>query len=217
VATAAGILAKGWPVVLGVVEWWRGNRARAALLAVFTAILALTLLALPGFQSGRSFSGVHQETLAGSLVLVWRHLTGTDLAIVGHAGAVYLEVGTWAVVLNLAVGGVLGVLALGGLRREFTWRRGHTVLAALVLAIIVASPLLSAQFLIWPSAFLALVAGRRFLAVSVAASILTVVLFGFWDREALWWALTLLGRNVLVLTLAAMAVAAAASGGEEIP
>lgn len=214
--TAAGVLAKGWPIVLGVTEWWRGNRVRAVLLAIFTAAVVATLLALPGFQSGRSFSGVHQETLSGSIVLLWRHLAGSELGIAGHAGAVYLDVGRWAVLLNLAVGGALGLWALSGLRMGFTWGRGHTMLAALVLALILASPLLSAQFLIWPTAFLAVVARRRALVVSVAASLLTIVMFGFWDREALWWSITLLGRNALVVVLAVLAVRAAASGREQI-
>jgi hypothetical protein len=90
------------------------------------------------------------------------------------------------------------------------------MLAALVLALILASPLLSAQFLIWPTAFLAVVARRRALVVSVAASLLTIVMFGFWDREALWWSITLLGRNALIVVLAVLAVRAAASGREQI-
>jgi hypothetical protein len=216
VATTAGILAKGWPFVLVVTEWWRGNRTRAWVLTVFTAAMFGTLAALPGFQSGRSFEGVHQETLSGSIVLLWRHLTGADLGIVGRAGAVYLDVGGWAVLLNLAVGGGLALWALRGLGMAFTWHRAHTMLGALVLALILASPLLSAQFLVWPAAFLALVIRRRPLLVATAASTVTTVLFGFWDHEAMWWSITLVGRNVLVLALAVMVALAAASGREQI-
>lgn len=215
-SAAAGVLAKGWPIVHAIVDWWRGARARAMVLAVFSIAALALMLSLPGFQSGRSFDGVHQETVAGSLVTVWRHLSGDDLGIIGRAGAVYVDVGLWAVAVNLAIGGGLAAWALLGLRFEFTWHRACLVLAALVLALLLASPLLSAQFLVWPSAFLAVSARKRSIVIAAVASLLTVALFGFWDRDAAWWAVTLVVRNGVLLVLAATVVAAAASGREQV-
>jgi hypothetical protein len=216
VGAAAGVLAKAWPVALVVTEWWRGNRARAVMLTIFTAVLMAALLSLPGFQSGRAFAGVHEETIAGSLVLLWRHITGTDLGIVLHAGAWYLKVGAWAAALNLAIGAGLGIWALTGVRADFTWHRAHTMLSALVLALVLASPLLSPQFLVWPMAFLAIVIGRRPLIIATVTSIATIVLFGIWDPQAVWWSISLLGRNALVVALAVIAARAAATGKERI-
>lgn len=209
----AGILAKGWPVLLAVSEWWRGRRVRAVVLSVFCLGLAVFLMLLPGFQSGRAFSGIHQETVLGSLMLFWRHVTGADLGIIYEAGAIYLKASSWELVANLAIGAVLGLWALTGMRRSnFNWRGAHVLASALTLSLVVGSPLLSPQFLVWPVAFLALVAGRRVLILSTAVSGLTIFLIGFWANEAAWWSALLVVRNVMLVALAFVVARSAAMG-----
>lgn len=201
-AALAGILAKGWPVVLAAAEWWRGKKFRAVGYVAFTGILALALLATPGFREGREFVGVHMETLTGSLLVTWRLLTGAPTGIVGAAGATYVEAGTWATVGNGLVGLGIGGAALLVLRTKFHWLGGVALAGALTYAIMFASPLLSAQFLIWPTPFLALAASRRVRWAAAAAALLTTLLFSVWTYDALWWNVGLVARNLLLLGVA---------------
>jgi len=216
-SAALCVLAKGWPAMLAVTDWWRGRRRHAVLLAVFAGVVLGSLLLTPGFRAGRSFAGVHQESLSGSVVLVWRHLADEPLGIIGQAGAVYLDVGRWSVLVNLLVGGMLALIGLRAVRSVFTWRRGIVLLCALTLATVLASPLLSAQFLFWPTAFLAVVARRRSLVLFTAAAVATTLLFGYWAPAEAWWATLLLVRNLLVLGLAVLAALAAWSAREQLP
>ena len=116
-AAVGGVLAKGWPVVLTATDWWRGKRTRAAVLVGFTTVIGVALLMTPGFRAGREFVGVHEETLSGTLVIVWRLLGGNEAQIVDAAGALYVVTGPWAVAFNLAVGGAIGLRALMVFRR----------------------------------------------------------------------------------------------------
>jgi hypothetical protein len=215
-ATVGGILSKGWPVVLVAIEWWRGRRLQAAALAGFCLAVVAGLVLTPGFQSGRSFSGIHQETLVGSVLLFGRHLIGFDLGIFQDAGATYVEAATWLAMLNLAIGSAIGLWALTGVRHEFTWRRALVMLSALTLALLLASPLFSPQFLVWPIAFLALVAGRKFMVLFTASSVVTILYVGFWDDTAFWWQTLLVSRNALFAFLAVVTAMAAARGDERI-
>ena len=217
ITVIAGVLAKGWPVVLAVVDWWRGNRLRAVLSAGVTVLVVGALLSTPGFRAGRSFNGVHQETVSGSLILAWRQLTGSELGVLDYASAVYLEAGVWAVTVNLLLGAGLVGVALRGMRHPFHWRGAATLIAAVVLAALLASPLLSAQFLMWPIAFLAIDARRPVVWAMVVASIATVALLGFWDREALWWAMLLIGRNSVLIAVALATAMQAAQGTTRPP
>lgn len=198
-ATFGGILAKGWPVVLAATEWWRGRRGRAVGYVAFTGILGLSLLATPGFREGRQFVGVHMETLTGSLLVTWRLLTGTPTGIVGTAGATYVEAGTWATIANALVGLGIGLTALLVLRTKFDWLGAVALTGVLTFAMMFASPLLSAQFLIWPTPFLALAATRRVRWLAATAALLTTLLFSVWTYDALWWNLGLVARNLLLL------------------
>lgn len=214
-AAVGGVLAKGWPVVLTVSEWWRGRRTRAVLVAMFTMSLALTLILLPGFQSGRAFRGIHLETVVGSLILTGRHLLGFPLGTLADAGALYIEAAPWLVATNVVFGASFGLWAMRGLRHPFSWRRAHLVVAALTLGLLLASPIFSPQFLVWPVAFLALIAGRHTTRMFVVISLLSIVYVGFWDDTALWWALLLLVRNVVFVVLVGLVVRDAAAGREQ--
>lgn len=206
-ATVGGILAKGWPAVLAATDWWRDERRRARLLVVSTVAVGLVMLALPGFRAGRSFDGVHQETVSGSIVIVARLLMGVDAGIVHWAGAEYVEAGGYAVLVNLAVGAVIAVSALRVVRGTFTWEGGIALTAALTYAVLLASPLLSAQFVWWPLPFVALVGARRGQIALTAAAALSVTLVAVWTPEALWWHSGWLVRNALLVAGAVFAVA----------
>ena len=205
-AGMGAILSKGWPVVLAVADWWRGQRSRATGLVGFTVVVGALLLATPGFREGRSFVGVHQETLSGTLVIVWRMLLGSEAEIVNSAGAVYVETGVWALALNLLVGGAIALAALTVLRRSFSWQGGIALTGALTYAVLLASPLLSTQFLLWPIPFIALTGSRPARWLLTAAAAISVVLTGLWLPGTLWWHAAWLGRNVVLIAAAVYAV-----------
>lgn len=200
----AGIAAKGWPVVLVPVMWWRGHRRQAVLVVFFTAVLAGALLATPGFRSGRSFVGVHQETVSGSILVLARLLRGEPSGLVDAAGAVYVEAGVLALLTNLAVGGSLAIAGLFALRHRFTMKAGIALSATLTFAVMFASPLLSAQFLLWPTPFLALVSTRWARLLFVAASIITIGLLTIWSPSSTPWHIGLVLRNGALLGAAAL-------------
>lgn len=213
-AVQGGVLAKGWPVVLAVSEWWRGRQARAALIVAFTMSLTTFLILMPGFQSGRAFRGIHLETLVGSILLLVRILSGDTPGTFHDAGALYLTAGGWQVAINVAIGTVFGLVALRALRHRFSWRRAHILGAALTLAVILGSPLFSPQFLIWVVPFLTLVAGPRTIKLWVAMTLVTILYVGFWDVPSLWWSAALMVRNILFVILAVEVTRSAVAGVE---
>ena len=75
------------------------------------------------------------------------------------------------------------------------------------MALLLASPLLSAQFVLWAMPFVA-IGGRRpeWLALAVAGA-LSTMLVGYWLPANTWWHLMLLARNVL-LVIAAVGIVA---------
>ncbi len=205
-AAVGGVLAKGWPVVLTATDWWRGKRTRAAVLVGFTTVIGVALLMTPGFRAGREFVGVHEETLSGTLVIVWRLLGGNEAQIVDAAGALYVVTGPWAVAFNLAVGGAIGLGALMVLRRRFSWQGGVALTAALTYAVLLAAPLLSTQFVLWPIPFVALTGSRPGRWLLTAAAVVSVALTGIWFPLTLWWHTGWLIRNLLLLAAAIYAV-----------
>lgn len=205
-----GILAKGWPMVLVATEWWRGRRARATGLLSFTVAMVLGLVLLPGFQSGRSFTGIHLETVVGSLLLIGRQVTGAELGTLPDAGALYIEAAPWMVVVNALFGLGFAAWALRALKGPFSWERANLLAAALTLAMILASPIFSPQFLIWPVVFLAISPVRRSTGLFLAVALVSLLYVGFWDHTAYWWSIVLLGRNVLFVILVAVVAGAAA-------
>lgn len=198
-AAAGGVLAKGWPVVLAGADWWRHRRVQAAALVGFSVVTVIVMSSLPGFRAGRDFVGVHEETLSGTLVLVWRLATGQAAGIVDSAGSLYVDTGTWALLLNLAVGGAIGVAAITAMRRPFTWRGGIALTGVLTYAVLLASPLLSTQFVLWPIPFVALVGSARSRWLLTGAAVLSVALTAIWFPFQLWWHAGWLIRNVVLV------------------
>jgi hypothetical protein len=202
-AAVGGVLAKGWPVVLAGADWWRGRRFRATALVAITAVVGAAMVALPGFRAGRDFVGVHEETLSGTLVIVWRLLTGHAAGIVDSAGSLYVTTGRWALGLDLVIGGAVIVLSLLVVRRAFTWQGGIALTGALTYGVLLASPLLSTQFVLWPIPFVALTGSTRSRWLLTAAAALSVMLTAVWSPFHLWWHTGWLIRNVVLVAAAA--------------
>ena len=194
VASIAAIAAKGWPVVLAASEWFAGRRRRALVLVGSTVAFAAALLATPGFQQGREFSGIQLETIAGSLLTWVRSLRGSDPGLFVAAGSTYVSAPAWV----LVVGPVIAAWLLWRSRRA--WREPLSIRPALLLtglaalALLIASPLLSAQFLIWLTPWMA-AAERPTRNVFALCAAVTTGLLAFWSLGALAWHTALLARN----------------------
>lgn len=200
----AGIATKGWPVVLAGRDWLQGHRLRATILLIGTATLGITMLLLPGFRSGRSFDGVHLETLTGSVTLLTRLIGDHPHGIEAAAGALYIGIGSWAVAANGLAGFTVWALAA---------RRGHNksdawLMSCLVLGLLLASPLLSAQFLLWLTPFAALVRLRSVHALIAAAGVMSTALLIWWQPTNTGWATLLVARNLALLGTAAVLLGA---------
>ncbi len=205
-SSVAGILAKGWPVVGAASDWWRGKRLRAIGLVGGAAAMGIVLLAIPGFRSGREFVGVHQETIVGAFVVIGRAFAGSDLGLADSAGAVYVAVGQWAVAATFAIGAIVGLLALLVLRRAFSWQGSVSLTAALTFALLLGSPLLSAQFLLWPMPFVAIAGSKRTaVALSVAGG-MSMLLVGVWIPGSTWWHAFIVARNIVLVVAVAYAM-----------
>jgi len=210
----AGILAKGWPVALALPEWGRGRRLRAFGLVITATALMLALLSLPGFAQARQFSGIHSETLIGAGFTLARIGSGSPLGLINEAGATYVSVPIWGTVLNLSIGVALLLLALYRVVPKHTWEGSMRLLAAALVALLVASPLLSPQFVLWPTPFLALHPSRGVRITALATSLLTLVYMLGWNpgfAGDLWWVGVVNLRNVVLVVLGVM-TALAVSG-----
>jgi hypothetical protein len=197
-----GSLAKGWPGLWAPIEWKRGNRWAALSIAAFT-LASFAILLSPPLQSAQDSRGTHTETVAGSLTGFVRSVSGDDL-LLERSAAVYIRGPWWLLVVNVAIGGLIGVSALRGLRSPFEWGRAWRLMGALTAALIIASPFFSTQYVSWLSPFAA--ADRRATAVMVPVNTASLVLLTSWHQmfegEVWWWAL-LVVRNVLFICVGA--------------
>jgi len=198
-ALAGAIAAKGWPIVFAVVYWWQGKRRRALLTVALTVVGAAALAMLPGFRSGRSFSGVHIETVTGAAIALSRILFGSSARTFVAAGASYVEVGKWALAINALIGLTLAAYALRVLRTRFRWDRAVDLIGVLTIAVMLLSPLLSAQFIIWITPFAALSKNSRVRAGAAGTAYLTGVFVTFWVIDAWWWWAIIVARNAVLV------------------
>lgn len=199
-----GVLAKGWPLAIAVVVWLRGRWAKALVLVSLSLAFFAALWLLPEFRSGREFTGIHTDSMIGSVLALVRAVAGDPVGRFDAAGAIYLEAPPWALLINADIGLILMAIALIRVRMPLTDSESVSLSAALVVALLVGSPLLSPQFILWPTAFLALHPSRtiRYLGCAVAAT--TLIFMLGWNpvyEGMLWWLPLVTLRNLLLLAL----------------
>jgi hypothetical protein len=198
------IAAKGWPIVLAVPDWLGGRRLRAAASALVAVALVGSLVALPGFRSVRSFSGIHTDTVVGAWLTLFRSLAGEPVRRLDAAGAIYVEAPAWTLVVGLNLGLAIAALALMRISPPVTREAAFALTGALTIALLLASPLLSPQFILWVVPFLALHRDRRVHVLGFAVVALTALFMLGWDplyEGRLWWVPVLHLRNVALLVL----------------
>lgn len=202
-----GVLAKGWPLVT-VPVMWRVLREKRILVAGALAAAGVALVAAtPGFGSGRAFRGLHTESLGGAIWLI-SHSRAEPVTLFGDAGATYVDAPLWLALPGAITGLALMALAFRRLRQsDVEWRSVLALTAVLVIAVLLMSPLQSAQFLLWPSVFLAFVNDRTAHVAFAGAAIFalaTLVGFDSLANNQAWWSTAVILRHV-ALTGSALA------------
>jgi hypothetical protein len=238
VLAGAGAAIKIWPVTLlagSPPGRWRRDLAAAA--AVVGVVCAAFPSAVASFLTHQAARGLEIESVAATPLMIW-HQAGWAGIVVYRFGSMQLSGGLAPVALDasrlglvLATAAVLGwrlriALARGRWRPEF----GADAPLAATLLFLVASPVLSPQYLLWVIGLAAacLAAGQttqRPAAVAVlAAAALTQVVFpiGWLSLLAGSGLVTavLAARNVLLIAAAVLscrAILAATSPGGEPP
>lgn len=197
VAGVAAVLAKGWPAVLALPAWFTNKRGRAIALAA-SAVVAGLLLFSPGFTATQQASGVHSETVAGSVIGLVRAVRGT--LEVDVTTAAYLPVDSWAVWVGPLLAIPFLLAGVAAIRRD---PHGLVAIGVLVGAVIIASRLFSTQYVLWVLPFLAASSIRAArvlgLVVSVASLAMILTWAGLFEGWG-WWALAVT-RNMLFLVL----------------
>ncbi len=199
VLTMLGALGKGWPVVIAALPWKFGKRREAVTVALLTVTLLGIVAIQDGFRSGRTFNGIHTETVMGSVVLLVRHIGGSALDTASAAGALYVDVAQVLVLLNALPGLALvaiGLYALVG-REEST---AVSAVGLIVLGIVLASPLSSTQFIFWIAPFVALlgVTQRRIYVVAGVFALASIAVF---EPDTLLWTVEVVLRNAALVGL----------------
>jgi len=198
----AGALAKIWPALWAVSEWWRGRRARAVVLLTLAG-MAVAIVMSPAVQSIQDPNGVHSETLGGSMVGLLRAVQGNEQRFL-PSSSLYMDAPRWLLLVHLAVGAAIGVTALMGLRgRAFSWSAAWRLMGALAAAMILGSYLFSTQFVSWVAPFAAADkrATRGLLGVNIASLILLTTWNHLFDGPVWWWGL-LVARNLVLVWVA---------------
>lgn len=194
------IFAKGWPGLWAPTEWKRGNKRVAATLLVASAG-SLAIVLSPALQAAQDRRGLHTETLGGSLVGLWRSVQGSDLRL-ELSTAVYIDAPFWLIACNVLVGGLIAFSAIQVSPRPFVWAGRWALMGAMTLALIVASPLFSTQYVAWVAPFAAI--DRRATTLMLPVNAIGLILLTAWDGLAdgsIWWWSLLVVRNVLFIGL----------------
>lgn len=192
----AGTLAKGWPALWAVADWWKGRRGKAALLASL-AVVSLGIQLSPAFQAIQDPQGVHSESLTGGVVGLIRAIQGADLELIRSA-SVYIDAPGWLLAFHVLVGALIAATALSRMRGPFAWGRAFRLMGAFTTALILASPFFSTQYVAWVSPFAASEKRAAFgmLGVNLASLILLTTWNDLFDGPVWWWGL-LVARNLL--------------------
>lgn len=198
-AAVFGALSKFWPATWALVDWWRGRRLRALLLAGLGVAL-LALLRTGAVTRIQRPIGIHTETLGGSLLAVARGLQGRPLGL-QQTSALYIEAASWVLVANAIPALMVAALVLITLRQPFSWSHAWTSFGLMTGAIVLASPLFSTQYLAWLAPFLAVRATWMRVAFLINAASLGIILS--FDRALvgeMWWFGGVFLRNLVLLT-----------------
>jgi hypothetical protein len=147
-------------------------------------------------------------------------MNGAELGVISEAGAAYVTVGFVGPLINAAMGAAFLVVAVYALIKTRTLTALLIPVGLSVYAIVVGSPLFSAQFVFWLVPFvlfLGLTQRRLFVGVAV----LTTLSVAGWSPLDLSWAVTVVLRNGILLALGitwvftAMAPLRTTTGGVE--
>ena len=197
----AGILAKIWPAVLIPLALKLRWRAAALRLGLITAA-AVAINFSPVVQSIQEFSGLHTESLAGSIIGSVRSVAGVDLEITRTATA-YISAPAGAMFINFVVGAAIGLCALRAMLRSTNWSEIWSALGGLVGAGLLASPYLSPQYIAWLLPFSA-ISWRRAAFGSILSGVTLVTSLGWFEQfgGSLWWWSLILVRNLALAILA---------------
>jgi len=199
-ATAVASLIKGWPLLLFALPFQLSKRKLAVVSAAATFAVLIVIALTPGFREGREFSGIHTETVVGSLALVFRSLRGVDAQLIGAAGASYTAVPAAFVGVNALFG--VPFLVVAGIQTFRTSDPARLIrtIGLGVLGVLLASPLFSTQFVFWLVPFV-IFTRQRARQTFLLVSILTLLSIMVWAPRTLFWDVIVLGRNVLLILL----------------
>ena len=234
----AGAAVKAWPVtLLAGLAPGQQRRGVAAAAAVLAAVCITFAGATASFFAHQNARGVEIESVAATPFMIWRQ-AGWPGTAVYRFGAYQLSGGHVALAQDASrLGLVLAVAAVIGWRLMIAsgrarWRPEFAADAPLAatLLFLVASPVLSPQYLLWVTGLAAvcLATGRttqRPVALAVlAAAGLTQLIFPIWWRSLVSGSNAVTGvlaaRNVLLAVAAALScwrILSATSPGREDP
>jgi hypothetical protein len=199
------VLAKGWPILIPALVFLR-SKARWALMSVGIAIAGIAAIAvLPGFRTGRKFTGLHAESFGGSLGALMTLIRGEEVRLVESAGAAYVKVSLWWMVV-----GLLAAFAVASRIAKGRHDHDHWLLVMLTAGLsmtLLASPLQSTQFIFWLTPFLVIASRRTVLLFFTVGAVALGQLVAFDHLVAgapIWW-IAAVFRN-FVLFLAALSL-----------
>ena len=199
------VATKLWPGAWTVLEWWRGRRLRA-LITLFLSVAALLVLRTRAVLAIQRPIGVHTETLAGSVLGLFRSLRGLPVEV-HQTSSLYIEAEWWAHLFNALPAAGVAIASLTILRRRFLWADAWLLFGALTGSLILASPLFSTQYMAWITPFAS--SRRRSWALLVVANLLSLVIILTWHEglsgAGSWFFLVLI-RNLVLLVLLTLMV-----------
>jgi hypothetical protein len=200
IAAVLGTLSKIWSGVLGVVTFWK--KQWIATTIIFLAVVASVAINFsPPVQAIQQGDGIHTETLAGSILGLFRSATGTALDI-NTAATAFLSAPQWWLAVNLIASFPVVWQVRRRLREPFHEMQAWMIVGALTAALLVASPFLSPQYIAWVFPFAA--ARTRSTVIALGLSTATIAMavgwYSLFDGAIWWWALTV-ARNLGLLGL----------------
>ena len=218
VLSLAAIISKGWPFVLAAVGWLRGDRVRAAAVAVISGIALGWVGWSPGFRGSQLAQGLHVETLMGSIAGLGAVVFGNGVLLQPGLRAT-LDLPVWVVLLNATPGIVVLLGAFRASPMPFSWLPAMRFTAALTVGVMLSLPVLSPQFLLWSVPFVVFCGVReRMLSVIICWLNLLVILTWLQVFEnTLWWWSALVLRNLMLVGLGVLLAFGDRGLGADVP